>query len=122
MTLLSIDQEFSDDPTIEFIVREGDDLGWLGYFLGCSTTLTRLHINDLPQDKWRILAFIRELVSNRSIQNLVIGADLGDGFHSLGTLLRSDSLVTLYFHGGVGLNDFDTIGVECARKIASMLD
>ncbi len=46
-----------------FVVREGDDLGWLGYFLGRSTTLSKLNIMYLPQEKWRSLAFIRELVS-----------------------------------------------------------
>jgi Ran GTPase-activating protein (RanGAP) involved in mRNA processing and transport len=119
LTDLSIDQNVDDDPSIEFAVREGDDLGWLGYFLGGCTTLTELYIRYLSQEKWRTLAFIRELVSNRSIQRLAISTDLGEGFHSLGTLLKSDTFVALEFNP-YGHN-FLTIDLQCARNIAIML-
>ena len=119
LTCLWIEQDIDDDVSCEFVVREGDDLGWLGYFLGGSTTLTELHIYYLPQEKWRIIAFIRELVSNRSIQKLAVSTNLGDGFHSLGTLLKSDTLVTLEFNS-YGQN-FDIIELQCARDIALML-
>jgi Ran GTPase-activating protein (RanGAP) involved in mRNA processing and transport len=116
---LWIEHDIEDDGTNKFVVREGDDLGWLGYFLGGNTTLTELYIEYLSQEKWRILAFIRELVSNRSIQKLVVSTDLGDGFHSLGTLLKSDTFVTLEFNS-YGHN-FDAIDLQCARNIAIML-
>jgi Ran GTPase-activating protein (RanGAP) involved in mRNA processing and transport len=108
-----------DDPSCEFVVSEGDDLGWLGYFIGGNTMLTELHIYYLLEEKLHILAFIRELVSNRSIQHLSIGTDLGEGFHTLGTLLKSDTLVTLEFNP-YGYN-FDTIELQRARDIAIML-
>jgi Ran GTPase-activating protein (RanGAP) involved in mRNA processing and transport len=116
---LWIEHDIEDDGTNEFVVREGDDLGWLGYFIGGNTMLTELHIEYLSQEKWRILAFVRELISNRSIQKLVISTDLGEGFHSLGTLLKSDTFVTLEFNS-YGHN-FDTIDLQCARNIAIML-
>ncbi len=120
LTRLYIEQEFFEDPSCEFVVTEGDDLGWLGYFLGGNTTLTELHIEYLSEEKWRIIAFIRELVSNRSIQKLRVSTDLGDGFHSLGDLLmKSDTLVSLEFNS-TGHN-FDTIELQCARNIAIML-
>ena len=121
LTYLSIDDQNIDDPSYEFVVREGDDLAWLGYFLGGNTTLTYLNIRYLSQEKWRIIAFIRELVTNRSIQNLAISTDLGEGFHSLGTLLKSDTFVTLEFNP-YGFNNFNTIGLDCGRNIAKMLD
>jgi Ran GTPase-activating protein (RanGAP) involved in mRNA processing and transport len=113
--------ERNDDENI-FVVREGDDLGWLGYFIGGCTTLSYLNITYLPQENWRSLAFIRELVSNRSIDHLEISTDFGeDGFQSLGSLLKSDVLDTLEFNS-YGFNNFDTIGLECGRNIAKMLD
>ncbi len=62
------------------------------------------------------------LSANRSIEHLELSTDLGeDGFQSLGTILKSDVLVTLEFDP-YGLNNFDAIGLDCGRKIASMLD
>ena len=64
--------EHINENEYDFNVGEGDDLGWLGYFIGGNTTLSYLNITYLPQEKWRSLAFIREIVSNRSIQKLEI--------------------------------------------------
>ena len=63
-----------------FYVREGDDVGWLGYFIGKSTRLESLLISHLPGED----SFRQGLAQNQSIRNLIIWKDLGStGFQSL---------------------------------------
>jgi hypothetical protein len=97
------------------VVREGDDLGWLGYFAGQSRSLRSLYIQYLPQERERNMAFTRGVECSESIQHLEITNDIGDSFQSLGSLLKNDNL------NSVSFNNFD-IGLECARNIALMLN
>lgn len=48
----------------------GDDMGWLGYFIGKSTTLENLHIGSLSKGEEYIEPFWTGLNINRSIQSL----------------------------------------------------
>ena len=65
-TIISIDDEHRDGG--DFVVREGDNLGWLGYFVGRSNQVKELYIFSFP-DNLKIDAFLRGLGHNRSIQN-----------------------------------------------------
>jgi Ran GTPase-activating protein (RanGAP) involved in mRNA processing and transport len=63
-----------------FHVEEGDDLGWLGYFIGKSKRLKAFLISHLRGDH----SFGQGLAQNRSIQKLYIKKALGKaGFQSL---------------------------------------
>ena len=97
-----------------YLVREGDHMGWLGYFVGKSQHLEALSIVDFPENI-NLNTFLRGLENNRSIQDLSIFIDLGDSFQSLIPFLRNnDRLRHLNF------NYFD-IGLQCARNISFLL-
>jgi len=112
-THISIGEEYTDER--DFVVREGDDLGWLGYFVGRSKELECLKISDLP-DSLNIDSFLRGIGHNRSIESLAISIDLGEeSFQTLVPFLRNNnSLGDLNF---IGFN----IGLQCARNIGSLL-
>eukprot|EP00984_Skeletonema_dohrnii_P001042 scaffold328_cov95-Skeletonema_dohrnii-CCMP3373.AAC.7 len=111
-THISIGEEFTDES--DFVVREGEDLGWLGYFVGRSKELEYLTISDLP-DNLNIDSFLRGLGQNRSIEILGISTDLGEeSFQTLVPFLRNNnSLEDLTF---IGYN----AGLQCARNIGSL--
>eukprot|EP00984_Skeletonema_dohrnii_P011451 scaffold4580_cov73-Skeletonema_dohrnii-CCMP3373.AAC.2 len=98
----------------DFVVREGDDLGWLGYFVGRSKQLRGLSIDNFP-DNLNIDAFLRGLGQNRSIENLYISTDIGEDFKSLGPFLRNNNSL-----GDLTFSHFD-MGLQCARNIALLL-
>ena len=103
-----------DEEGYEFLIREGDDLGWLGYFVGRSETFSILYINNFP-DNINLDAFFVGLGHNRSIESLQIWGDLGESFQGLIPFLRNnDILEELHF------NAFG-IGLHCARNIALLL-
>ena len=103
-----------EDDGNDFVVREGDHLGWLGYFAGRNETIETLYIDNIP-DNINLNTFLQGLGHNRSIKTLHIWADLGESFQSLIPFLRyNDSLRHLNF------NYFD-IGLQCARNIALLL-
>ena len=56
----------------DFQVREGDDLGWLGHFIGQCESLTNLCIKNFHGDADQIDKFLEGLNRNRSIQILTI--------------------------------------------------
>ena len=98
----------------DFVIREGDDLGWLGYFVGMSKQVKVLFIDYFP-DNLNMDAFFDGLGHNQSIQNLGISTDIGEDFKSLGPFLRNNN----------NLRDLTftcfNIGLQCARNIASLL-
>ena len=103
-----------DDDNCNFVVREGDHMGWLGYFVGRSQKLKVLLVGSFPENI-KLNAFFEGLGHNRSIQNLHIWADLGENFQSLVPFLRNnDSLRHLYF---TALHT----GLQNARSIALLL-
>eukprot|EP00984_Skeletonema_dohrnii_P010040 scaffold3884_cov95-Skeletonema_dohrnii-CCMP3373.AAC.4 len=105
----------SDDDDDYFVVGEGDDLGWLGYFIGKSKYLEDLHIDSWGEGE-NIEAFIEGINHNRSIDSLHIGTDLGDvNFRSMSPFFRNNNrLAELELNFEVGL--------ECAQSIAFVLD
>jgi len=110
-TAISIEDAPQDES--DFVVHEGDSMGWLGYFVGRSKELEYLNISDLP-DNLNIDAFLRGLGHNRSIESLAISIDLGEGFKSLGPLLRNNNSL-----GDLTFSHFD-IGLQFARNIGSL--
>eukprot|EP00984_Skeletonema_dohrnii_P026065 scaffold15321_cov83-Skeletonema_dohrnii-CCMP3373.AAC.3 len=81
-----------------FLIKEGDDLGWLGYFIGKSVKLHCLNIRELPADeeRQRIDDFFDGLARNQSIQIFEVN-DFGDYgsaalFRVLGNLSQLEEL------------------------------
>ena len=108
---LTISDDADDDY---FVVGEGDDLGWLGYFIGKSTYLEDLNIYSWGEGE-NIESFIEGINRNRSIDSLHIATDLGDvNFRSMSPFFRNNNrLAELELNFEVGL--------ECAQSIAFVL-
>ena len=75
-----------DDEDCFFSVREGDDLGWLGYYVGENETLKSLTIYYLPAQE-RIKSFFIGLQRNKSIKTIeclggIVGI-LGEGLSAI---------------------------------------
>jgi hypothetical protein len=104
------------DPDEDFLVGEGDDLGWLGYFIGRSQVLQELYIYYLPEGGNQIKSFFEGMSQNRSIESLVLYCDIGiDGWSRLGGFLENNhNLSRLEFQGVM-------IGHEDAQNLASAL-
>ena len=68
-----------DDNMGIFQVREGDDLGWLGYFIGENEALMSLTFRYLPEDRERVEKFFFGVQRNKSIKGVYI---FGRGFSS----------------------------------------
>eukprot|EP00985_Skeletonema_marinoi_P029613 scaffold28378_cov223-Skeletonema_marinoi.AAC.17 len=111
-TLRITDDDIADDDY--FVVSEGDDLGWLGYFIGKSKYLEDLLIYSWGEGQ-NIEAFMEGINHNESIDLFHIGTDLrGVSFRNLGPFFRNNnSLVQLEISFEVGL--------ECAQSIAFVL-
>ena len=106
-----------DGDIDEFVVGTGDDLGWLGYFIGRSEVLQALHIYVFPEEKEQLVAFMRGIIQNQSIKELSIHTDLGDqGFESIGYFLRNDNALTR-----LRFVDFH-VDTECGHNIAMALE
>jgi hypothetical protein len=93
-----------DDHEKDFVIREGDDLGWLGYFIGASKCLEALSIRDLPVERERIDAFMEGLARNKSIQEVGFLTDIGEaGVLTLGDFFKSNKNLSMI---GFGHNNF----------------
>ena len=100
----------------DFVIRQGDDMGWLGYFIGKSKCLQSLYIIDLPAEGERIDALMGGIARNKTIDRLYIETDLGiQGFKSLGLLMAN-----MKFLHSLEFSNMN-IGSECAHSIASAL-
>jgi Ran GTPase-activating protein (RanGAP) involved in mRNA processing and transport len=119
--LYLLSEEIDADDPDEFVIGPGDDMGWLGYFIGRSTQLEEFHIKYFPEeegnnDKEVVNEFMEGMKHNESIQEMFISTDLGrEGFQHLGYMLRNNSEIE-----NLCLHEFD-IGIESARSIALML-
>eukprot|EP00984_Skeletonema_dohrnii_P026066 scaffold15321_cov83-Skeletonema_dohrnii-CCMP3373.AAC.4 len=83
---------------VQFRMGKGDDLGWLGYFIGRSVKLQQLDIRGLPADegKQQIDAFFDGLARSQSIRSISC-KQLGDYgsaalFRVLGNLSQLEGL------------------------------
>ena len=66
--LYMLDEPEDED---EFIVREGDDLGWLGYFIGRNETLKSLYVYYLPTIEIRLRSFSLEYSGTNQSKQLI---------------------------------------------------
>ncbi len=114
--LYIVNEDYDDDLMNEFVVGEGDDLGWLGYFVGKCEVLENLYIYYLPEGGDKISRFFDGMIQNRSLKTLNILYDIEvDGWSRLGSFLENNrNLLDL------DLEDF-TIGHESAQNLASAL-
>ncbi len=75
----------------DFVIDEGDDLGWLGYFVGKCEVLEELYIFYIPDWGDEINSFCDSMSQNRSIEYLYICDDIGvDGWSRLGNFLENN--------------------------------
>eukprot|EP00984_Skeletonema_dohrnii_P023282 scaffold12357_cov91-Skeletonema_dohrnii-CCMP3373.AAC.1 len=74
-----------------FDIGEGDDLGWLGYFIGKSEYLQRLDIYYLPDGEQQMHAFSEGIARNQSIRKINIHNLNNDTFKSIMRELHSAS-------------------------------
>ena len=109
------DYVIADDADRDwFTAGEGDDLGWLGYFIGKSKYLEELFIFS-----WEGVEHIEALIDginrNQSISSLYIGTNLGGtSFQYLRPFFRNNNnLAQLTL-------DFE-VGLECAQSIVLTL-
>eukprot|EP00986_Skeletonema_menzelii_P008047 scaffold3302_cov146-Skeletonema_menzelii.AAC.2 len=73
----------------DFAIREGDDLGWLAYFIGRSESLRELTIDGLYKDEDEgrehrmVHALSGAIARNRSIQDVSVLNLSNDGFATI---------------------------------------
>ena len=113
------DEEDEDDDGEEdniFRIDEGDDLSWLGYFIGRNESLDDLTIWFLPQERERIDGFIHGVKYNRSLREFSIGVrGIDVGLQNLCSFFReNDNLDSLFLHNC-------EIGRERAHELALAL-
>jgi Ran GTPase-activating protein (RanGAP) involved in mRNA processing and transport len=115
--LFIVNEENDDGLMNDFVVREGDDFGWLGYFIGKSEVVEELYIHNLPEAGDGINSFFEGMSQNRSLKDLYIRDDIGvDGWSRLGSFFENNrNLLDLE------LEEF-TIGQESAQYIASAFE
>ena len=96
----------------EFEVKQSDDLGWLGHFIGKSKRLESLFVYHLPGDK----SLGQGLAQNQSIQELRLFEDLGvAGLQTLAHFFQNThTLEELHLHMSI-------TSLECAQNIALLL-
>jgi len=100
-----------------FFVKEGDDWGWLGYFIGRNKQIRDLHLYCLPKDRDQVGAFMEGVKDNRSIQCF----DFSDGVR--GDVII-DSLVPFIIHNA-NLKELSLsvdLGLDCAHSLAEALN
>ena len=97
LTHLTLDSERWPN---NFHIGEGDDLGWLGYFIGKSECLHNLHIWNLPDregGEQQINSFMEGIARNQSIRGLKsiqLGDNGSEAFgRTLGSLPQLEELV-----------------------------
>eukprot|EP00984_Skeletonema_dohrnii_P019941 scaffold9636_cov76-Skeletonema_dohrnii-CCMP3373.AAC.2 len=74
------DDGYDDDIDL-FQVREGDDLGWLGYFIGRNETLESLYVYYLPTNRDQVENLLFGMQRNKSIKEVEC---IGNGIISEG--------------------------------------
>ena len=73
--------DISERSYWDFAVTEGDDLGWLGYFIGRSESLRTLTIHNWSE--YLIHALSDGIARNRSIQHVLVSNLSSDGFAAI---------------------------------------
>jgi len=91
------DDDYNDDGYEDvFIIRDGDDLSWLGYFIGRNETLNEPCIKFMPQERERIDAFIDGVRHNRSLRDFSVipDRDIGISIRNLCSFFRENNNLT----------------------------
>ena len=117
-----IEDEFEFCPNkFDFCPTNGEELGWLGYFLGKSTTLDKLYISSTPSPSCNagVEDFRRGLGRNRSIRSVSFyrhGRLDGQIFHMLDLFFKN-------IDNNLSEIDVDRcfLGAEGSRLLSSML-
>lgn len=73
--LVIADEDYYDGEENTFIVKEGDDWGWLGYFIGKSKQIRFLGLHCLPEEEDDIVAFMEGVKRNRSMDSICVNRD-----------------------------------------------
>jgi Ran GTPase-activating protein (RanGAP) involved in mRNA processing and transport len=73
----------SDGPfdEVDFVVRENDDLGIFGYFVGQNKAIKDIYINHLPADKCRVETMFEGFQKNTEIASVHITGEGEDFLH-----------------------------------------
>ncbi len=109
-------QEYDDHEDYDFVIREGDDLGWLGYFIRRSKRIESISILSLPENRERIDALIEGIAHNQSIHVFHFATEYGyQSFERMECILRSGKILNQ-----LGFCNINT-GRERAQNIASIL-
>ena len=131
LTSLSLDDEERYDS---FLLREGDDLSWLGYFIGRNEKLKRLNIYYLPSCGDQVENFFIGMKSNKSIKSIGFWGvrgflSLNEGISAINlahvtTLDMQCDLGEQAHNFAVGLHSCKSLGTYCgpvtAETVASL--
>ena len=110
--LIIADEDY--DYTNNFVVKEYDDWGWLGYFIGKSTQIRDLGLYYLPEDEDDMDAFMEGFKRNRSIVCITINW-VPFTEHLFPFIIHNSNLKELrLLHTSIG-------GSFCARSLAMAL-
>eukprot|EP00985_Skeletonema_marinoi_P000614 scaffold224_cov108-Skeletonema_marinoi.AAC.12 len=99
-------------------VREGDDLGWLGYFIGRSVKLQGLEILDLPEHEGgeqQMHAFLDGVARSQSIQRVQVNEQLGEYLST--AILRALGNMTQLEELFYNRNNLDSNGCSVLRTL-----
>ena len=113
--LIIADEEH--DYTNTFVVKEYDDWGWLGYFIGKSKQLRDLALCCLPEEEDEVVALMEGVKHNRSVESIAIS-------HEIEELSIIEHLAPFIIHNSnlKGIRLYNTnIGFDCARSLAVAL-
>ena len=103
----------------DFTVRDGDDLGWLGYFIGKSNQLSLLGFHQFQaerEQREQIYEMMEGIKRNQSISRLVIDTDHVGIIENLGPLFGGNkNLKSLHYEGE------HTLNVASALEVPSSL-
>lgn len=87
LTCLFIDESDDnyEDETDIFQVREGDDLGWLGYFIGGNEKLKSLWVYYLPTNRDQVENLLFGMQRNKSIKDCGFNGNgiISEGFSAM---------------------------------------
>jgi hypothetical protein len=113
--IMNRDDHDDDDynPDEDFVVAEGDDLGWLGYFIGRSEVIEDLHIYYLPEGGDEINKFVEGMSQNLSLKTFRVSNVIGvDGWSRLGNFVENNRNLECFEVEGF------MIGRESVQKLA----
>ena len=108
--------DYTKDYGNTFFVKEGDDWGWLGYFIGRNKQISNVHLFYLPKDGEEVSAFMEGIKHNRSIEYL-------DFQHKIEGDSIIDRLAPFIIHNtNKQLRLFEVdLGFNCAHRLAVAL-